>query len=46
MYIVQILWLLALPVMIFLAYRLVIYALKKYEQKYPPDLHEDTGRNS
>lgn len=37
MYIPQILWLLALPVSIYLSYRLIILLLRKYENKYPPD---------
>lgn len=33
MYITQILWILSLPVLIFISYRLVLWALKKYEAK-------------
>lgn len=39
MYITQILWLLALPVTIFFSYRLILFVLKKYEKKYPPDVN-------
>ncbi len=46
MYTIQIIWLLALPVMIFLSYRLVLFALKRYEKKYPPEVHENPGRDS
>jgi hypothetical protein len=35
MYTVQIIWLLLLPLAIFLSYRLVLYALKKYHNKFP-----------
>jgi hypothetical protein len=33
----QILWLLSLPVLIFITYRVVLIVLKKYEKKYPPE---------
>ncbi len=38
MHTVQILWLLSLPVMIYLSYRLVLIVLKKYEKKFPPEM--------
>jgi len=33
MYITQIIWILSLPVLIFISYRLVLWALKKSETK-------------
>jgi hypothetical protein len=39
MHTVQILWFLSLPVVIYLTYRIILFVLKKYEQKYPPDIH-------
>lgn len=46
MYITQILWLLALPIAIFFSYRLVLFVLKKFEQKYPPDVYVNSTENS
>jgi len=45
MYTAQILWLLALPVSIFVAYRLILIVLKKYEKKFPPDVEIKSGEN-
>jgi hypothetical protein len=36
MHLEQILWLLSLPVLIFITYRVVLIVLKKYEKKFPP----------
>lgn len=33
MYITQIVWILSLPVLLFASYRLVLWALKRYETK-------------
>jgi hypothetical protein len=46
MHTVQILWLTALPVSIFVAYRMVLIVLKKYEKKFPPDVEINSGENS
>lgn len=45
MHTVQILWLTALPVSIFVAYRMVLIVLKKYEKKFPPDVEIKSGEN-
>jgi hypothetical protein len=35
MYTVQIIWFLLLPLAIFLSYRLVLFALRKFQNKFP-----------
>ena len=45
MYIYQILWIIALPVSIFIAYRLILIVLKKYEKKFPPDVEINSDEN-
>jgi|GEM_PF-2267715 len=46
MHTVQILWLLALPVSIFLTYRVILFVLKKYEKKFPQDVEINSGEIS
>lgn len=46
MHISQILWLLALPVVIFIAYRAILIVLKKYEKKFPPDVEIKSDQDS
>ena len=38
MYTIQILWLLALPLSIFISYRVILIVLKNYEKKFPTDV--------
>ncbi len=38
MHTTQILWLLSLPVIIFISYRVILIVLKKYEKKFPPNV--------
>ncbi len=45
MYIKQIIWLLALPLTIYLSYRLIIFILKKYEKKYPAFREENPDKD-
>lgn len=45
MYTSQILWLLALPVSILVAYRLVLIVLKEYEKKIPQENKINSGEN-
>jgi hypothetical protein len=45
MYTSQILWILALPVSIFVAYRLILVVLKKYEKKFPPEVEINSPPN-
>jgi hypothetical protein len=46
MHTTQILWLIALPVAIFLTYRVILIVLKKYEKKFPPDVEIKSDRDS
>jgi hypothetical protein len=39
MHTIQILWLVALPVFIYISYRVILIVLKKYEKKFPPDVN-------
>jgi len=38
MHTIQIIWLVSLPVFIFISYRVILIILKKYEKKFPPDV--------
>jgi hypothetical protein len=46
MYTIQILWLIALPVTIFIAYLVIIIVLKEYEKKFPPGVEINSDENS
>jgi hypothetical protein len=38
MHTIQILWLISLPVLIYITYRVILIVLRKYENKIPPDV--------
>ncbi len=46
MHTAQILWLISLPVLIFITYRVVLIVIKKYEKKFPSDVERNSGNIS